>query len=143
MKASARPKLKAFARPFPIAFTDRLEKYREAVDANSQSCAYWGDASIQSGESVLTVEINVAHPKFVSLLNSCANDEERVRIKEKIVQDIVLDCYQHNYRLNDVPEMVLEQLFDDTNDMAKASEICLNYDKILRMAAQDKGGESF
>jgi hypothetical protein len=60
------------------------------------------------------------------------------RIKEKIVQDVVLDCYQHYFRLNDIPELVHEQLLTDPDDLTKASEICLNYDKILRMAAQER-----
>ena len=122
-----------------IPFGNRLDRYREAVGVDSQGCAYWGDACTQSGESVLTVEINVGHPRVLSLLKLCASDADRVRIKEKIVQDIVLDCYQHAFRLDDVPELVHEQLFTETDDLSKASEICLNYDKILRMAAQERG----
>ena len=68
------------------------------------------------------MEINTAHPQFVRILNSCANDDERVRIKEKIVQDIVLDCYQHSFRLDDIPDLVHEQLFTETDDLTALSE---------------------
>jgi len=49
-----------------------------------------------------------------------------------------LDCYQHSFRLNDVPEVVHEHVMTDPNEMMRASEICLNYDKALRTAFQER-----
>jgi hypothetical protein len=74
---------------------------------------------------------------MIASLKACITAEERVRLKEKIVQDIVLDCYQHCFRLDDVPEVVHELVVTDPNDPLRASEICLNYDKILRIAANE------
>lgn len=121
-----------------VGFGTHLNRYRETLEVEGIQCAYWGEASSKDGKSVLTVEINVAHPKLVSSLRGCANAEERVRIKERVVQDIVLDCYQHSFRLDDVPEKVHEQVVSDPDDVARAAEICLNYDKILRMVTRNK-----
>ena len=121
-----------------ISFGTRLEEYRDALEIENLQCAYWGDACTQSGESILTVEVNIAHPRIVSLLRSWASAEERVRITEKVMQDIVLDCYQHSFRLDDVPEIVHEQVVTESENLIRASEICLNYDKILRTISQEK-----
>lgn len=59
-------------------------------------------------------------------------------MKEAIVQDIVLDCYQHSFRLEDVPEIVYEQAFTEDDEATRAAEICLNFDKALRLLEQGK-----
>ncbi|MGH9426350.1 MAG: hypothetical protein ACRD2L_08610, partial [Terriglobia bacterium] len=115
--------------------TGSLEKYGELLSIPDSECAYWGEKTERSGESWLIVEINVGHPKLVGLLRSCTTAEERVRIKERIVEDIVLDCYQHAFRLDDVPDIVHEQVVTEPEDLRRASEMCLNFDKALRMAS--------
>jgi hypothetical protein len=111
-----------------------LERYRDALGVQDVHCAYWGVGCERDGVSVLTVEINVSHPQFLALLRSCPTTDERVQAKERVVQDIVLDCYQHCFRLQDLPEIVHEQVVTEPEDLKRAAEICLNYDKALRMA---------
>lgn len=115
-----------------------LGKYRDALAVSEQECAYWGEKSDIDEISKLVVEINAAHPRLKRLLQACTTVEERIRTKERIVQDIVLDCYQHSFRLEDVPDGVHEQIFADSEDAGRAAEICLNFDKALRMVASDK-----
>jgi hypothetical protein len=71
-------------------------------------------------------------------LKACTTAEERVRVKERIVEDIALDCYQHSFRLDEVPEIVHEQVVTEPEDLRRASEICLNFDKALRMASIER-----
>lgn len=115
-----------------------LGKYRDALAMTEEECAYWGEKSDIDEISKLVVEINAAHPRLKRLLQACSSAEERIRTKERIVQDIVLDCYQHSFRLEDVPDGVHEQIFADSEDAGRAAEICLNFDKALRIAASDK-----
>jgi hypothetical protein len=114
-------------------FGPYLEKYRDALNVNDVDCAYWGEGSDRDGSSVLTVEINVTHPQLQTLVRACATRDELVLAKERIVQDIVLDCYQHCFRLDAVPQIVHEQVITETDELQRAAEICLNYDKALRM----------
>jgi hypothetical protein len=115
-----------------------LGRYRDALGAADEECVYWGDKTESSGVSKLVVEINAAHSRFKRLLQSISTAEERIRVKESIVQDIVLDCYQHSFRLEDVPEGVHEQVFTDPDDAKRAAEICLNFDKALRLLERGK-----
>jgi len=115
-----------------------LEKYRDALDVKDVDCAYWGEGSDRDGSSVLTVEINVTHPQLQTFIRACSTSDELVQAKERIVQDIVLDCYQHCFRLDDVPEIVHEQVVTEPEDLKRAAEICLNYDKALRMAILER-----
>ena len=60
------------------------------------------------------------------------------RIKERVVQDVVLDCYQHLFRLDDLPDMVNYIVVEQpSEDISRASENCLNFDKILRVATME------
>lgn len=119
-------------------FGSYLEKYREALHVKDVDCAYWGEGSERDGSSVLTVEINVTHPQLQALIRACSTADELVQAKERVVQDIVLDCYQHCFRLDDVPEIVHEQVVTEPEDLKRAAEICLNYDKALRMAMLER-----
>jgi hypothetical protein len=116
------------------SFSAYLEKYRDALSVPDSHCAYWGESADRTGESWLIVEINIAHPRLVSMMKNCATAEERVALKERIVEDIVLDCYQHTFRLDDVPDIVHEQVLTQPGNEGRASEICLNFDKAIRMA---------
>lgn len=118
--------------------TSSLERYCELLEITESECAYWGEKTERTGESWLIVDINVGHPRLVTLLKMCTTAEERVELKERIVQDIVLDCYQHAFRLEDVPEIVHEQVVTEPEDLHRASEICLNFDKAIRMVSIGK-----
>ena len=58
-------------------------------------------------------------------------------MKERYVQDVVLDCYQHQFQLEEVPESVSEQVMTEPEDGKRAAEIHLNHDKALRMAFRE------
>ena len=118
-------------------FGSGLEKYRDILRIANADCAYWGQECSLEGESCLTVEINVGHPRMIALLRTCMRTDDRARLKERVVQDVVLDCYQHLFRLDDLPEAVHNEVITQPNDDVRASEICLNYDKILRIATMD------
>ncbi len=117
-------------------------RYREALDIADADCAYWGNKSESSGVSKLVVEINTGHLRFKRLLQSIPTAEERIRVKELIVQDIVLDCYQHIFRLEDMPERVHEEVVTEPADATRAAEICLNFDKALRLLEQGKSARN-
>lgn len=115
-----------------------LGRYRDALQVTDMECAYWGEKSESSGISKLVVEINTAYLHFKQLFQSISTIEEKIKTKESIVQDIVLDCYQHSFRLEDMPEGVHEQVFTDPDDAKRAAEICLNFDKALRLLEREK-----
>jgi hypothetical protein len=96
------------------------------------------DASVTAARLLSGVEINVTHPQFQGLLRACSTVDELMQAKERVVQDIVLDCYQHCFRLDDVPEIVHDQVVTEPEDLKRAAEICLNYDKALRMAVLER-----
>lgn len=122
-----------------VPFGTYLDKYKNALDVTENECAYWGEGSEQDGVSRLTIEINVAHPQVKRLFEACKTAEERIEAKERFVRDVVLDCYQHSFRLDDVPAMVHEQVFTDPDEGKRAAEICLNHDKALRIAISERG----
>ena len=115
-----------------------LEKYRDLLSIPDNECAYWGEKTEHSEESWLIVDINVGYPRLVELLKACTTAEERIRMKDRVVEDIVLDCYQHAFRLDDVPDSVHEQVVTEPEDLVRASEICLNLDKSIRMASIER-----
>ena len=119
-----------------------LGRYREALDIADEECAYWGEKTEASGVSKLVVEINADHFRFKRLLQSVSTAEERIRVKESIVQDIVLDCYQHGFHLEDVPEIVYEQVITENDEATRAAEICLNFDKALRLLERGKAAKN-
>lgn len=123
----------------PFSQCTYLERYREALDLPQNECTYWGEKTDQDGVSVLQVEINAANPQFRKLLDACKTAEERIASKERYVRDVVLDCYQHAFSLEDIPEAVMDALVTDTgNDKRRAAEIHLNHDKALRMAIHER-----
>jgi hypothetical protein len=115
-----------------------LEKYHELLSIPNNECAYFGRKYELAEESMLQVDINAGHPRFVDLLKSCTTAEDRVKIKERIVEDIVLDCYQHAFRLDDVPEMVHDQVLTEPEDLPRYAEMYLNLDKTIRMVSVEK-----
>jgi hypothetical protein len=117
-----------------VPFSAYLEKYRDALSVQENECAYWGESTDRDGESWLIIEVNAAHPRLVAMMKACATAEERVALKERIVEDIALDCYQHTFRLDELPEIVHEQVLTQPGNEGRAAEICLNFDKAIRMA---------
>lgn len=115
-------------------FSAYLEKYRDALSIADSECAYWGESTERDGDSWLIIEINVAHPGLLSLMKRCTTAEARVAIKERIVEDIALDCYQHTFKLDEMPEVVHELVLTQPDNTVRAAEICLNFDKAIRIA---------
>lgn len=119
-------------------FGTGLDKYKSVLEVTEIECAYWGAGYEKEGISYLTIEINAAHPQLKRLFETCRNAEERVDAKERYVRDVVLDCYQHSFRLDDIPETVHEQVMTEPDEGKRAAEICLNHDKALRIAISER-----
>jgi hypothetical protein len=115
-----------------------LGAYRDALKVAEPECAYWGAKTELEGVSKLVVEVNAAHPQLKRLLRGCRTAEDRVRTKERIVQDIVLDCYQHQFRLENLPKTVHDEISSETDESKRAAEICLNFDKAVRIAIVER-----
>jgi hypothetical protein len=115
-----------------------LDKYCSAIRSPPAEAAYWGEKSEKDGASILSVEINAAHPRFRRLFETCRTVEEKILIKERFVRDVVLDCYQHSFRLDDLPDAVHERVVGEVDEPKRAAEICLNHDKALRIALHER-----
>jgi hypothetical protein len=115
-----------------------LEKYENALEVPKTECAYWGEGSDGENGSVLTIEINVAHPQVKRLFKACQTVEERIEAKERFVRDVVLDCYQHHFKLEDLPDAAHDFVMSEQDDNVRAAEICLNHDKALRIAISER-----
>jgi len=72
------------------------------------------------------------------LFEACQTAEERIEAKERFVRDVVLDCYQHSFKLEDLPEMAHDHVMTEPDDGKRAAEICLNHDKALRIAISER-----
>jgi len=117
-----------------------LNKYKTSLPTLAeQDYTYWGEKYDKEGVSVLNVEINVANPSIIKLMNDCANVQERTLTKQRYCEDVVLDCYQHCFRLDAVPDEVWDATQDQENEGRKASEMYLNHDKAVRFAAKERG----
>src|SRR5438067_3229717 len=115
-------------------FGSFLTKYGEALEVPAGECAYWGEKSDTSGESLLTIEINAGNSQLKSLLKQCRTVDERIKTKERYVRDVVLDCYQYSFELQETPETVREAIAADADERRRAADIHLNHDKALRIA---------
>ncbi len=114
-----------------------LTKYGEALEVPADECAYWGEKSDTSGESLLTIEINAGNSQLKSLLKQCRTVDERIKTKERYVRDVVLDCYQYSFELQETPETVREAIGADVDERRRAADIHLNSDKALRIALDE------
>jgi hypothetical protein len=120
-------------------FGSYLEKYKNALpELLQQDYTYWGEKYDKEGMSVLNIEINVSNPALIKLLNDCASVQERTVAKQRYCEDIVLDCYQHCFKLHSVPDQVWEATQEHENEDRKASEMYLNHDKAIRFAAKER-----
>jgi hypothetical protein len=120
-------------------FGSYLEKYKNALpELPQQDYTYWGEKYDKEGMSVLNVEINVSNPALIKLLSDCASVQERTVAKQRYCEDIVLDCYQHCFKLHSVPDQVWAATQEPENEDRKASEMYLNHDKAIRFAAKER-----
>jgi hypothetical protein len=118
-----------------------LSRFKDAMpELPAAECTYWGEKYEREGTSVLAVEINVANPTFVKMMHSCSTAEERVICKERYCRDVVLDAYQHAFRLGDIPDQVWSAVQGEEDDSKKAAELFLNHDKAIRFAVKDRTG---
>jgi hypothetical protein len=119
-------------------FGTYMERYKNALEVPEVECAYWGEGSEREGISLLTIEINAAHPRLKRLFEACQTIEERIEAKERFVRDVVLDCYQHHFKLEDLPDTAHDHVMSEQDDNIRAAEICLNHDKALRIAISER-----
>jgi hypothetical protein len=114
-----------------------LTKYGEALEVPADECTYWGEKSDTTDESLLTIEINAGNSQLTSVLKQCRSVDERIKTKERYVRDVVLDCYQYSFELQETPETVREAIGSDTDERRRAADIHLNNDKALRIALDE------
>ncbi len=114
-----------------------LQKYSEALDVSPAECAYWGEKSDLGGEALLSIEINAGNSQLKRLIQECRSVDERIATKERYVRDVVLDCYQHSFQLQNTPDAVIEAVISDSDEQRRASEIHFNHDKALRIALNE------
>jgi hypothetical protein len=120
-------------------FGTSLSKFKEALSSlPPEECTYWGSRHDRDDGSVLFVEINAANPSLQKLLAECRSAEERIFAKQRYCQDVALDCYQHSFRLDEVPDQVWSSIHTDEDEARKASEFYLNHDKGIRFAARER-----
>lgn len=122
------------AEPSIQQFGAFLKKYGEALEVLPDQCAYWGEKAERNNESLLSIEINAGNSEFKRVLQQCRTVDERIATKERYVRDIVLDCYQYSFELQETPETVREAIAADTDERRRAADIHLNHDKALRIA---------
>ena len=114
-----------------------LKKYGEALEVSADSCTYWGEKAESRGESLLLIEINAGNSELKRVLEQCRSVDERIATKERYVRDVVLDCYQYSFELQETPEAVLEAIAADADERRRAADIHLNHDKALRIALDE------
>jgi hypothetical protein len=114
-----------------------LTKYGEALEVPADECTYWGEKSDTSSESLLTIEINAGNSQLKSVLKQCRTVDERIKTKERYVRDVVLDCYQYSFELQETPETVREAIGGDADERRRAADIHLNNNKALRIALDE------
>lgn len=114
-----------------------LQKYAEAVEAPAETCAYWAEKSDRDGEALLSIEINAGNAQLKRVMQECRSVDDRISTKERYVRDVVLDCYQHSYQIQNTPEAVVEAITSDPDERRRAAEIHLNHEKALRIALNE------
>lgn len=128
-----------FAEPSVGEFRTALNKFKDALPhIPVEDCSYWGERHDREGKSILAVEVNAANPRLRKLLSDSRTVEERVSAKERYCQDVVLDCYQHCFKLDQVPDPVWSSIQNEEDEARKASEFYLNHDKAVRFAGRER-----
>lgn len=125
------------AEPTIQGFGPFLKKYEEAIEATPVECSYWGEKSELAGEAILSIEVNAGNTQFKRAIADCRTVDERIATKERYIRDVVLDCYQHAFQIQELPEAVVDAVFVDTDERRRASEIHLNHDKAIRIALNE------
>lgn len=116
----------------------QLSSFKEYLGlASEEECAYMGAKGEEDGASTLLVEINVGNPELKQLLESCKSIDERIAAKERYCKDVVLDCYQHHFKLDDIPDEVSSAMAQ-SDESVRAAEIYLNHDKAIRFAIHER-----
>lgn len=123
---------------WPLSASNMLDRCATALQIGIEETSYWAEKSDANGEDVLRVDINGANTLLAGLLRLCSNHTERAALKDRYVRDIVLDCYQHAYNLDELPESVIELRREPAEDIFRAAEIYLNHDKAVRMARAER-----
>jgi hypothetical protein len=106
---------------------------RDHLNLDSYEVSYNSAKGQKDGMDLLNVDVNAANTEAVNMLKKCKTAELRVKAKDIYMKDIVLDCYQHHFKVKEVPVLVLDVLKE-----APARQLCaechLNHDKALRLA---------
>jgi hypothetical protein len=120
----------------PFDQSNHLRNHCDLLKLPEIETTYWGSRTTRDGVSVLSIEINAANPRLRTLLTSCGTVQEATDAKERYVRDILPDCYQHYFKIEDMPKGVLENI--DEEDLKRAVDAHLNHDKAIRIAIHER-----
>lgn len=119
----------------PLERSTHLCEARDQLNLDASDVSYHSAKGQQEGLDLLNVDVNAGNPEAVDMLRKCMTVEQRVKAKEFYMKDIVLDCYQHHFKVKEVPDSVLDAL-NDASPRRLCAECQLNHDKALRLALQ-------
>jgi hypothetical protein len=120
----------------PFSDCSMLSRYSDLLELDPAETSYWGEKNRdENGEDLLDVEINAANKDLCDLLKN-RTATERTLLKTKYVRDVVLDCYQHRFQLDELPDSILSLRSEQTenDDRYRAAEVHLNHSKAIQIA---------
>jgi hypothetical protein len=115
-----------------------LSRVCEELDLEPSQAACFGDRS-DLGDSILRVEINAANPALRDLMTTSRTTEERIAAKDRYCRDVVLDCYQHLFEMETIPEEI-RMAFETSTipEDRRTAEVYLNHEKAIRIARTER-----
>lgn len=118
----------------PLQKSTHLCEAQEHLKLELTEVSYHSAKGQQDGMDLLNVDVNAGNSEAVELLRNCPTVEKRVAAKNIYMKDVVLDCYQHHFKVKEVPKTVLDALAADASTLRFCAECQLNHDKALRLA---------
>ena len=112
-----------------------LSEARDHLKLDASDVSYHSAKGQQDGMDLLNVDVNAGNTEAIEMLRKCRTLEQRVKVKDIYMKDIVLDCYQHHFQVKEIPTSVLDAL-TDASTLRLCAECHLNHDKALRLARQ-------
>lgn len=119
------------------AFGVYLRRLKERLSIDDLSCAYWGERESDEDGDKIVVEINAANTLLLEFMRSCTTVSERLAGKEAYCRDVLLDCYQHRFTLEELPSGVQAAIDAETPETV-AAEFILNHFKAVRSTLYER-----
>lgn len=119
----------------PLDKSTHLSVAKDLLNLTPDEVSYHSAKGQHEGMALLNVDINAGNSEAIEMMSKCSTMDQRVKAKGQYIRDVVLDCYQHHFRIREVPSAVLE-LVTDASNQRHCAESHLNHDKALRLALQ-------